>query len=128
MKVLDANVIIRYLVKDQPETVEAIEGLLRSKQKFVLTDVIVAEIVWVLSSYYELDSNQIVSMVEALLELDNVEANKKLLRRGLNYYRQLKIDWVDCYTAAWVEERAAESVVSYDKDFDKIVEIKREEP
>lgn len=59
-KILDANVIIRYLVEDDEKKADAIEHLLKSDEVLILTDVTISEIVWVLSSYYENTRNEIV--------------------------------------------------------------------
>ena len=54
-KLLDANLIIRYLIEDDPKKAQAFEKLLKtSKEPLIITDVTVSETVWVLSSYYKL--------------------------------------------------------------------------
>lgn len=125
---LDANLIIRYLVEDDKEKTEAVEKLLKSKEKLILTDVTVSEIIWVLSSYYEVPKEEIAEKVEALLLLGCIKTNKKILFQALSFYKKLNIDWVDAYLSSFATEKKIKRIYSYDKDLDKIREINREEP
>lgn len=127
-QLLDANIIIRYLVADDPQKADKIEKLLKTKTHFWLTDVTVAEIVWVLSSYYRLTPKEISQKLEALLALPNIKAHKKRLAKALNYYRQHRIDWIDAYLIAFSLEKNFGPIISYDRDIDKIKSVKREEP
>ncbi len=127
-KLLDANLIIRYLVEDDRKKADKIEKLLHSKDDLILTDVTISEIVWVLASYYKLNREEIAERLEALLLLPNIKTNEKLLLQALSYYRQHKIDWVDAYLASFAKENNLKSVYSYDKDLDRIREITRREP
>lgn len=125
---LDANLIIRYLVEGDKEKTEAVEKLLKSNEKLILPDVTVSEIIWVLSSYYETPKEEIAEKIDALLSLGCIKANKKILFQALSFYKKLNIDWVDAYLSSLAIEKKVEKIYSYDEDLDKIKEIKREEP
>lgn len=125
---LDANLIIRYLAEDDKGKAEAVEKLLKSKEKLILTDVTVSEIIWVLSSYYEIPKEEIAEKMEALLSLGCIKANKKILFQALSFYKKLNIDWIDAYLSSLARGKNIKKIYSYDKDLDKIKEIKREEP
>lgn len=125
---LDANLIIRYLVEDDKKKTEAVERLLKTKEKLILTDVTVSEIIWVLSSYYETPKEEIAEKVEALLLLGCIKANKKILLQALSFYKKLNIDWVDAYLSSLSIEKKIGKIYSFDKDLDKIKEVTRKEP
>lgn len=128
-KAVDANIIIRYLVGDSPKQVERIKKLLlTSKEKLILTDVTVAEIIWVLESYYEQEKEEITEKILSLLSVPLILSNKSLITRAIYYFRDYNLDYIDAYLIAYTQENQAESVLSFDKSLDKVKEIKREEP
>lgn len=125
---LDANLIIRYLVEDDKTKTEAVEKLLKSNEKLILTDVTVSEIIWVLSSYYETPKEEIAEKIETLLLLRRIKASKRILLQALSFYKKLNIDWVDAYLSSLAIKKKIGKIYSYDKDLDKIKEITRKEP
>ena len=60
---IDANVILRYLTKDPPEMAEAalktFTNAENGKVFLLVTNLTVAEVVWVLESFYRYSKNQI---------------------------------------------------------------------
>lgn len=128
-KVVDANIIIRFLVSDKEEKTKRIKRLFEEeKEKLILTDVTVAEIVWVLNSYYKQSKEEIVEEILSLLEVSNVVSNKSLLTQALSYFREYTIDYIDAYLIAYAKENSLPGIVSYDKSIGKVKEIKRFEP
>ena len=55
MTLIDANVILRYLLEDHAEMRDRAEAMIESGECFTLPEVI-AEVVYVLSSHYQIDS------------------------------------------------------------------------
>ena len=54
--VLDTNLLVRYLTEDEPAKADAVENLLdkasRGEVRLVIPSVVMAELVWVLESFY----------------------------------------------------------------------------
>ena len=96
--------------------------------RYILTDVSVAEIVWVLESLYKVPKSDIVAKLRLLLALEAIEADKTLLSDALDFYWSRNIDFIDAYLAAYASTHHIDAVVSYDRDLDKIAGISREEP
>lgn len=129
VKLIDTNIIIRFLVSNDPLLVEKIAKYLKNQEStFVLTDVGVAELVWVLLSVYNLPKEAIIEKISGLIELDNFTLSKSLIARTLAIYSQHNIDYIDAFHAAYALENEINEVVSYDKDFGKIKSLKRVEP
>lgn len=129
LRVIDSNILIRYLVGDTPLKMKKIKEMLGSPmRKFILTDVTVAEIVWVLSSYYKFKKREIVEKILSLFDLSSIEANTSLLTSALVNYSENSVDYVDAYLAAYCLDKDLVGVVSFDRDLDKISGIKRFEP
>ncbi len=128
-KVVDANIIIRFLVGDMPDKVRKIKHLFRDKnEKLILTDVAIAEIVWVLSSYYEQSKEEITEEILSLIELPIIISNKTLITKALSCFRENNIDYIDAYLIAFTKDHDEEGVLSYDKSIDRVQDIKRYEP
>jgi predicted nucleic acid-binding protein len=127
-KLLDANLIIRYFLDDDHAKADAVEQLLASGEELWLPDVVIAEIVWVLASYYKLSRFDIAERIESLISLKNIKANKLLIFTAISYYCEFNLDWVDAYLAAYARENRLAYIYSYDQDFDKLKQIKRVEP
>lgn len=128
-KLVDTNLIIRFLIKDDPYQFEAAKKLFSSSdQDLILPDLILAEVVWTLHSVYKLTKQEIVEKLLKLLELKNLIANFHLLINSLLIYRDHNISFVDAYLTAFCEEEKLEGIYSFDKDLDKIKTIKRFKP
>ena len=129
MKLIDSNLLLRLLTNDDPTQAEAVEKLLKfSPEPIFLPDVTVAEIVWVLSSFYRLSKEEIIEKIYILLSSRNIDCNKALLLRSLYFYRSFNIAFIDAYLAAYCEQEKLEGIYSFDKDLDKIKEVKRFKP
>lgn len=127
VRVIDANLILRYLLGD-PEA-GRVEKLLRSKNKLLLSDVILAEIVWVLDSYYKWDRSKIVESLISLVRLSSIVCNKLLLTETLTILgKQKSFDFADDYSVALMGMSKIKDIYTFDKDFDKILEVNRLEP
>lgn len=129
MKLLDTNVLIRFLLKDHLTQSPAAKILLSNFQEnLLLTDVTLAETIWLLTSYYKLPKNKTVEAIYPILNFPNIKSNKAVLIRALYFYRNFSIDYIDAYSAAYAEEEDLEGIYSFDKDLDKIKEVRRFEP
>lgn len=68
---VDANALLRYLLNDIPEQADQVEALFdeaeRGDVRLITHAHIVAEIVWVLSSFYTLLRQQVRQQVEAIV-------------------------------------------------------------
>ena len=135
MMFLDANVILRYLTRDDPEKAERCKELLlkadRGQVELITTESIIAEVVYVLSSprLYALTRERIRSLLLPILNLRGL----KLLSRGrylraLEIYATHQIDFEDALAVAYMERRRIAEILSYDRHFDRVEGIERREP
>lgn len=125
---IDTNLIIRYLVDDDPKKSQAVERLLtQTGNKLVLLDIAFAEIVWVLQSYYGLSKGEISEKLNALLIVKSLQTNRTLLLRSLKFFAESSLSFIDSYQAAYALLHGLD-IYSYDRDFTKIKGIRRLEP
>lgn len=128
-KLLDTNLIIRFLIKDDPGQFEAAQKLFSSlNENLILTDLVLAEAVWTLHSVYKLTKQAVIEKLLKLLELKNLTANYHLLANSLLIYRDHNISFIDAYLIAYCEQNKLDGIYSFDKDLDKIKSVKRLEP
>jgi len=126
--IIDTNLIIRFLVNDDPQKAARVKKVLQeSKTANVLPDLVIAEIIWVLSSYYELDKVSIISKIRALIHVKTVDCNKALLDQALANWEKYNISFVDAYLVS-VAKLKSLNIYSYDLKFDKVDGVTRIEP
>src|SRR3989344_5810356 len=125
---IDTNLIIRFLVNDDPQKVSQVERLLKDKSnKNVLLDTVVAEIIWVLLSYYSIEKEEIVEKVRALIHVETIECNAFLINRALTIWENNIISYIDAYLAA-VAELGNMTLYTYDKRLGTIPTVTVKEP
>lgn len=125
---IDTNLIIRFLVNDNPQKASRVEKLLKgSPNSNLLPDTVIAEIVWVLSSYYGLDKQSVVNKIRALVHVGSVDCNKSLIDETLSTWENNNISYIDSYLVAIAKTKNI-AIYSYDQKFDQIKTISRKEP
>ena len=125
---IDTNLIIRFLVNDDSDKASMVKKVLQEdKNTKILLDTVVAEIVWVLSSYYEQDKLSIIDKIRALIHVKTISCNKILLDRSLAIWENNNISFIDSYICATAQLKNLK-IYSYDFKFDKISSITRVEP
>jgi predicted nucleic-acid-binding protein len=97
---IDTNTFIRYFTNDIPELAEKVERLIkrakRGEIKLVANELIVAEVVWVLESAYEMKKNQIYSLLQAMFNTHNLEIpNSGILKDAAVIYNSKNIDFIE---------------------------------
>jgi predicted nucleic-acid-binding protein len=133
-QIVDTNVLIRHFTgspTDQAAEGTAFLKAAESRQLW-LTDVHVAELVWVLeSSIYQADRMTVVAAVEALLALPAIDvADEELLQTAISLYSDRGMDWTDAYLAATAIRRGTSEVVSFDQFDSKLsgLPVRRVQP
>ncbi|NIM40084.1 MAG: PIN domain-containing protein [Hydrogenophaga sp.] len=97
---LDTNVIVRYIMQDDPKqaarATSLIEGLSAEAPGFIAL-VSVVELVWVLSSCYELSRAQVSQALEVILRSKQLVVDRaEHVVRALRAYSSGSADFADC--------------------------------
>lgn len=132
-RVLDMNVILRYVAADHPTMSPAARDLLRriedGEVRVIVTPMIVAEVVFTLQRFYRKRREEICEVVGALLNLPDMEIrDEAVCRMALELYQTHAISFADAYTAATMLHDGVKEIYSWDRDFDRIEGITRLEP
>ncbi len=120
---------MRWLLGDDKEQADAIAALVRkyekSGERLWACDMVIAEVVWVLESNYDIPPKDVAQHIESLLDVETFEfENRERLLRALELYRAHEVDFIDCYIVASARDKGLASVLSYDRDFDKMPIVK----
>lgn len=115
---LDTNVLVRYVMQDDPrqspKANRLIESLSGDEPGFVPV-VCLLELVWVLSGSYGLDQAGVAAALEALLRSKELVIDRaELVAQALNRYSQAGADFAD----ALIERIAAASGCTVTMTFD----------
>jgi len=64
---VDTNILIRHLTGDPPDQAERATAFLAEADELLLPDLIVAEVVYVLESFYELPADEVAGLVRSVI-------------------------------------------------------------
>src|SRR5207247_669147 len=64
---IDSNILVRHLTGDPPDQAEHATELLRSGDSLIVIDLVVAEVVYVLESVYEITRERLAELVRAVI-------------------------------------------------------------
>lgn len=102
---------------------------LRATDTLYLTDLIAAELVYVLQSVYDVTRPQIAATLRALLALRPVvTVDAPVLLRATEVFENDGLDFAEAYLVATAESTGVGAIASFDRSIDPIPSIRRIEP
>lgn len=125
---LDTNVLMRHLTGDPPEQAGRATRFLAKADELLLADLIVAEVVYVLESFYEVERAEVGRLVRAILAFPAIRTlDPDLLRRAIEVYERPGLDFAEAYLVASAEATGVGRVVSFDRAIDRVRTVERVE-
>lgn len=126
---LDTNVLVRHLTGDPPEQARRATRYLQHADTLLLPDLILAEVAYVLESYYEAPRPQVAEALRSILAFRAIRVvDGPLLLRAVEVYEVHGLDYADAYLVASAERTGVGVVASFDRAIDRIGTVRREEP
>lgn len=126
---VDTNILIRHLTGDPPDQAARATALLAEAEELLLLDVIVAEIVYVLESFYKVPTDEVAGLVRSVIAFAPIRTlDPALLLRSLEVYETLGIDFADAYLVASAEAAGVHDIISFDRSIDRVTSVHRIEP
>lgn len=129
---IDANIFLRVLTGDQKKQFNECRAFLQkvkeNKIEAYTSNIILAEIVWTLGSYYSFSKDKITQAVKSILNLSGlkfIDSYDSL--KALEFYVKYSIKYIDALIVSDGEilEKNV-TVVTYDKDFAKLPILSKE--
>ena len=118
--VIDTNLLVRYLINDDQKKAEAVDNLLdraaKGEVRIVVPSVVIAELVWVLESFYQLKADAILELVEAIINTSGLDVtDKSTIIPALRLYKSKSIDFIDAWIIEFAKERGVKTIYTFDK-------------
>lgn len=121
MKIIDANIILRYLLKDNLDLHKKSVVIIESNPLFVPNE-IAAEIVYVLEKVYGISKKEIYGVLSTLfLNVNFNFIDKDVILASLKYYSQYNLDYADALLVSY-NKIHNKDVLTFDKKLLKLIE------
>lgn len=126
---VDTNILIRHLTGDPPGQAARATRFLAEADELLLADLIVAEVVYVLESFYEVERSRVAELVRSILAFDPMRVvDGELLLRAVEVYEIERLDFAEAYLVAAAERSGVDAVASFDRSIDRVATVRRIEP
>lgn len=126
---VDTNVLVRHLTGDPADMARRATAFLEAESALYLTDLVVAETIYVLESYYEAPRAQIADSVRSMLAFGSiVTIDPALLLRAVEVYEVDRIDFAEAYLVAQAESTGVNAIASCGRSIDRVSTVTRIEP
>lgn len=116
---VDTNVLVRLFVRDDARQVALARRLIWERTADApafISSLVVAELIWALSSVYGYGRREIVSVLEAILDSANVVLeHEDAVRMLVDEYASLKVDLSDVLIAQCAKTAGCETIMTLDK-------------
>ena len=126
---VDTNVLVRHLTGDPEDMAARATAYLADAAALYLADLIVAETVYVLESFYKAPREQVATAIRSLVSMRSViTVDPALLLRAIEIYERDRLDFAEAYLVACAESTGIGRIVSFDRSIDRVDSVERIEP
>ena len=126
---VDTNVLVRHLTGDPPDMAARATAFLAQADELLLADLIVAETVYVLESFYGAPRAQIAEAVRSLLAFEPIVCvDPALLLRAVEVYELDGLDFAEAYLVACAETTGINEIATFDRSVERVATVRRIEP
>jgi predicted nucleic-acid-binding protein len=113
---LDTNVLLRYLLRDEPAQAARAARELERDERFLVGSVVLCEVVWVLESGYGFSRAEVAATLEKILATAQFEIEgKDLALAALDDFRGSTADFSDCLLGRRNRAAGAADTVTFDR-------------
>jgi predicted nucleic-acid-binding protein len=113
---LDSNVLLRYLLRDEPAQAARAARELERDERFLIGSVVLCEVVWVLETGYGFSRGEIGAALEKILATRQFEVeDKDLARAALDDFRGSAADFSDCLIGRRNRAAGAAETVTFER-------------
>jgi len=117
---LDTNVLVRWILDDEPRQAARVQRLFEEVREqqlpLLVPSTVMLELEWVLRSRYEFDKSTVLGTFNALLETQELEfQDEPALERALSLYRQGSADFADCLHAGQCGSAGRAPMITFDE-------------
>lgn len=123
---VDTNIFLRVIIKENETSYKESSLFFKiaeeNKIRIVTSNFVLAEIAWVMESFYKLDKEKIVAALKGIRVLKNIKfADGVNFDKAISIFSKVNVKYIDALIASNKNINLGRwKIVSYDKDFDKI--------
>ena len=130
---VDTNVVLRFLTGDPPNLAEQARALFdlveRGEITLVIDEMVIAETVWVLQSFYDYPPKDIARVLQEFLIHPGLEAEDKPgLLAALSLFADKNLDFADALVVVHMRQKGVKEIFSFDRHFDRLPGVIRRPP
>ena len=124
-RLIDANVLLRYLLRDDPDlyarSIQVLEKVRTGEQTAIIPEGVLVECVYVLLKVYSVERETIADRLIGLLSYRGIaNSDKKVFIQALTFFARTKLNMVDCLL--WVRALHEEiEIITFDEALEKKV-------
>ncbi|MGB9736110.1 MAG: PIN domain-containing protein [bacterium] len=132
--VIDTNLLVRYISDDDPAKSKSVDNLLTKAMngeiQVLIPSIVIAELVWVLESFYEMKATDITGIVQAILNTPGIEVtDRQVIESALLLYKSQNIDLIDAWIIEFAKDRNIKAIYTFDKKhFKRVKDIEIRKP
>lgn len=120
MEIVDANIILRFIIDDNKELADKAAEIIENRNIYILEEV-VAEVIYVMEKVYKMERKQIADIISEFIDFDNIFIdNKEIISTALDIFGKKAFDFVDCVLFGYSKCRNAK-IHTFDKKLEKLI-------
>lgn len=117
---VDTNIFLRYLTNDDAKSADRIEKVFQKardgKISLMTSSLVIAEIIWVLESYYGRSKDEIDTMITGILNTRGLEIeDSSIIYSALDTYVSKNIDYADAFNAQYMMKKGLSRILTLDR-------------
>ncbi len=116
---LDTNILVRYLTEDDPAQTTAAGQVIDSfspDSPGFISLIVLAELVWVLESFYRFTKKEIEQVLETLLRSEELVLERaEVVSQALRMFRASRADFADCLIERSGHAADCEHTLTFDR-------------
>jgi predicted nucleic-acid-binding protein len=108
---------------------ERATAFLAAESELYLADLVVAETIYVLESFYKTSREQVAEAMRSLVAMRSmITVDPALLLRAIEVYEVERLDFAEAYLVACAESTGIGRVASFDRTIDRVTTVERIAP
>lgn len=128
---VDTNVLVRHLTGEPPAMARRATRFLAAAApgELLLADLVLAELVYVLESVYDLNRLAVAAAARAVVTFPAIAVDDpQLLLRAVEVYENDRLDFAEAYLVASAERSGVRAVASFDKTVRRVASVELIQP
>ena len=126
---LDTNIILRFLLADHPTLSKKAKNIFKEAEKggveLFVNHTTIAEVFWVLESFYQLSRQELIQILSDLLRFPNLRVtDKRMILKTLNLLARENVSYIDAYNLIFARKNNLE-LKTFDRKLEKLAREKR---